>query len=248
MSGIVPLAEWYPALHERWLREGRRYNVGTASRVGYTIHHTAGGSGEPALVYAQFVASWHFSKWARPGGYNFFIGAGGELLEMCGWDHVGAHAPTCNRRRIGVAFQGVFDHMLPNPRQLAAFARLVTDGPVPDDQVGHRDCSTTGCPGARLHAALPLRTDGKDDDMTDGERKMLQEIHRQLTGGVGGSQTVREKTYTAVDALGELLPQMAGLPADVATEVAKQLPAGTVDVDVLAGKVADVIFERAGKA
>ena len=164
MSLYVPLADWYPTLYEKWLREGRRIRVGTTNRTGYTIHHTAGGVAEHPLPYARWIASWHFSRWSRPGGYNFLIGTDGTVLEMCGWEHVGAHAPGCNRSRIGVAFQGHFEFMLPNAAQLAAFGRLASSGVVPNSQVGHRDCSPTGCPGARLYRALPLKTIPTQED------------------------------------------------------------------------------------
>ena len=94
--------------------------------------------------------------------------------------------------------------------------------------------------------------DDEGDDMTPAERKMLEDIHREIfTAGDdkipdgGGSRTLRDRVFQNNAALGRL----DGLtPAAVAAEVAKRLPAGTIDVDLLAGKVADVIFARAGKA
>lgn len=153
---FVPLADWYPSIHRLWLDRGRRLTVALADRTGYTVHHTAGGAGIDEHRYARQVADMHFAKWSRPGGYNFQVGVAGTVFEMCGWQHVGAHAPGCNFATIGVSFQGSFASTMPNAAQLAAFAQLVGEGLVPRRQQGHRDCSSTSCPGDRLYRALPL--------------------------------------------------------------------------------------------
>lgn len=144
-------------MFDRWRRDGTRHPVPITDRVGYTVHHTAGGVGTNPLTYARSVANMHFSNWSRPGGYNFQIGTDGRIFEMCGWGFVGAHAPNCNRNRVGVSFQGSFVSRLPNAQQLEAFSWLVRTHRVPNNQRGHRDCSSTTCPGAALYAALPLR-------------------------------------------------------------------------------------------
>jgi len=41
-------------------------------------------------------------------GYNFLIGEDGRAYEGRGWTCVGAHAPGCNTRSIGIAFIGDF--------------------------------------------------------------------------------------------------------------------------------------------
>ena len=154
---IVPLSEWYESMDRLWLREGRRLTVPLGDRKGWTVHHTAGGVGVDELVYARQVADMHFAKWSRPGGYNFQVGRSGTVFEMVGWEHVGAHAPGCNYNSIGVAFQGDFARTLPNQFQLDAFGWLVAAGEVPNVQQGHRDCSSTSCPGDELYDRLPLK-------------------------------------------------------------------------------------------
>ena len=108
----------------------------------------------------------------RPGGYNFLIGLDGVIREMCGWEFVGAHAPTCNRPTIGVAFQGTYSARLPSDLQLRAFNGLVSSHQVPNRQQGHRDCSATSCAGSALHRALPLDVD-QEDEMTPEQEARL---------------------------------------------------------------------------
>jgi len=167
---IVPLAEWYPAMHRLWVAEGRRLHVPIEERKAFTVHHTDGGAGSDPLAYARRVADFHYHDrgWRRPGGYNFQIGTDGTVFEMCGWEWVGAHAPGCNYSTVGVSFQGRFHDRMPNDAQLSAFASLA--GPA---QQGHRDCSATSCPGDRLYRALPLQ----EDDMPDAN-----EIARAVWG------------------------------------------------------------------
>lgn len=153
---ILELSEWHPSLFAKWESNGRRLYTPLSSRKGYTIHHSAGGDGRGGLGYAKEVGNWHFSKWSRPGGYNFFIPEDGSILEMCGWNYIGAHAPGCNTNSIGVCFQGTFNNGLPNETQLESFAWLLNKHGVPKNQQGHRDCSSTGCPGDALYRELPL--------------------------------------------------------------------------------------------
>lgn len=166
---IIPLPDWYPSMYDLWRREGRRLSVPIGDRVGYTVHQTAGGDRSSPVGYARGVADYHYHTkgWSRPGGYNFLIGTDGVIRAMCGWGFVGAHAPGCNYNRIGVAFQGTFATKLPNSKQLRAFSDLVGQNRVPNNQTGHRDCSSTTCPGAELYRALPLnvQTPKEEDEV-----------------------------------------------------------------------------------
>lgn len=191
MSIIVPLSDWYPDLYRRWQDSDRRYWVPLSDRTGYTVHHTDGGFGQAPRRYAQGVGDWHYSKWSRPGGYNFQIGRDGTVFEMCGWEHVGAHAPGCNYSTIGVSFQGSYNDRLPNDRQLEAFSQLVNEGPVPARQQGHRDCSSTTCPGARLYRALPL--DVEEDEVTEQD---YEEIAERVARKLGFYDNGRLRSYS----------------------------------------------------
>lgn len=241
---ITPLSEWYPTMHSKWVREGRRVFSPKGRRTGYTIHHTAGGTGQDPVRYAQSVASWHYQKWARPGGYNFLIGTDGSVFEMCGWDWVGAHAPGCNYDTIGVSFQGLFSATLPNDGQLAAFAGLVGANSVPNVQRGHRQCKpSTPCPGGRLYAALPLDVQ-QGDVMTPDQEAKLDEVLERLSDRETRGHIARE-VEVIKQAVGRL--DAAGLtPDSIARAVVQALPAGTISAKQVADAVADVLAARLG--
>ena len=106
-------------------------------------------------------------------------------------------------------------------------------------------------PGVKFPATrfFSLLDDEGDDMNAAQERKLdglIQTVERAL------DRDRRPSLWRDVDqikqAVGRLDGAIPNLAADVAAEVAAQLPAGTVDVDVLAGKVADVIFARVGDA
>ena len=216
---IIPLSEWYPAMDRLWLREGRRLSVPIAHRKGYVVHHTDGGVGQDELGYARAVADMHFQKWSRPGGYNFQIGNRGTIFEMCGWEYVGAHAPGCNYSKIGVSFQGNFAHRLPNQTMLDAFGWLVATHPVPNVQQGHRDCSSTSCPGDELYDHLPLEVRIPDppkppdpeeiDFMADPE--IAKALHR-----LADAQQVRNQVEVAREVAA--IRDRAGKPVDPASD------------------------------
>lgn len=180
---ITLLEDWYPELHRQWVDEGRRLYVPVSERIGFTIHHTAGGDGDDPESYARWVADDHYRKWERPGGYNFQIGLDGTIFEMCSWEYVGAHAPGCNYSTIGVSFQGTFHSRVPNDRQLKAFSRLVAGGPVDNDQQGHRDCSSTTCPGDALYARLPLHVE--EDPMATLDQEDVDNIAEAVARKLG---------------------------------------------------------------
>lgn len=213
MTAIVPLSSWYPTMYDQWVREGRRLWAGIAVRTGWMVHHTAGGVGQDARRYARWVASYHYGKWRRPGGYNFFIPEDGTILEMCSWDWIGAHAPGANTSDIGVAFQGTFESRMPNRQQQAAFAALVGMGRVPNRQRGHRDVSSTSCPGRTLHRALPLSVTTPPAPAPPELLPVIEEddmrlIHLDRRGGTAYVPDVATKT---------LLPLNARWQADAVT-------------------------------
>jgi len=224
------------------------------------LHHGAAGTSDAATAcgYVRYHQRTH--GWADI-GYSFLI-AQGRVLEGRGAGRVGAHTAGDNIGSHGICMVGNYESRLPNTADLDALVWLVRhgieqgwwEGPITG---GHRDApgASTSCPGRRLWQHIPeinRQILDEGDDMTPAERKMLEDIHREIfTAGDdkipdgGGSRTLRDRVFQNNAALGRL----DGLtPAAVAAEVAKRLPAGTIDVDLLAGKVADVIFARAGKA
>lgn len=167
---FVELKDWFPEYAALWdaIKESKR---APERRRGIVIHHTAGGASTESLAYARLVCRWHWNKvgasgnpWRRPGGYQEQIGLDGVSREMTGLPYRGIHSGTyaSNRDFIAISFQGNFAHVLPNDDQLDTaverVARITADlkwtQPAPLI-TGHRDHSTTTCPGERLYRALP---------------------------------------------------------------------------------------------
>lgn len=61
-------------------------------------------------------------------GYNFLVGADGNVYEGRGWHKVGAHTKDYNQKSLGVAFIGSFHVEKATKPQVAAFMRLVREG------------------------------------------------------------------------------------------------------------------------
>ncbi|KAJ1518816.1 hypothetical protein ONE63_008156 [Megalurothrips usitatus] len=80
-------------------------------------------------------------------GYNFLVGGDGRVYEGRGWDSVGAHTLSWNRRSLGVALIGNFTEAAAPDRQAAAALELIRVG------VGLGKLSA----GHRLAAACQLR-------------------------------------------------------------------------------------------
>lgn len=166
---VIPLSVWYPEMHQRWLRDGVKQSVPLESRTGWTVHHTDGGVWDDPLAYARFVARMHFEEWNRPGGYNVLVGLDAVGREMTPFGFIGAHAPTCNRYRLGLAFQGSYARRTPSESMLNEAGRIIRDTSVPNDQNGHRDCSSTTCPGSSLYRILPIPIPAKPEPTPDEE-------------------------------------------------------------------------------
>lgn len=61
-------------------------------------------------------------------GYNFLVGADGNVYDGRGWHKVGAHTRYYNHVSIGVAFIGTFENVKAPKEQVAAFWRLMREG------------------------------------------------------------------------------------------------------------------------
>lgn len=173
---MIPLKTWYPAMHTKWqarlaeLRaRGVKVDFALSERIGWTIHHTVGGIGVNATAYARSVADQHWAQWRRPGGYNFMVGWDGQIREMCGYLHEGAHAGTnqWNEDTLGLAFQGDFRNSPPPGYMLSAGGGFIGATPIPTDQWTHREVrpTFTTCPGDALIAELPLEPTMTKDEI-----------------------------------------------------------------------------------
>lgn len=178
MPRIIPLAEWYPAMARRWEGSPRRYPIPLSERRGWTIHHF--GFRAATLERIRRVADDHFSKWQRPGGYNFCV-YNGDVLSMCGEGFVGAHAPGGNRVTLGVAFPYSLVSNPPSQVDIDAARWLLGQVPIPGSQWPHSHWSATTCPGNAGRALLPLSP--LEDDMaklSEEAQEFYEQMYEQL--------------------------------------------------------------------
>ncbi|KAM3912273.1 peptidoglycan recognition protein 1-like [Leptodactylus fuscus] len=93
-------------------------------------------------------------------GYNFLIGSDGTILEGRGWSKVGAHAKGFNSMSIGICFIGNFQNGLPSEAAINAAKSLIRCGvelkkiKVNYTVKGHKDVTSTSCPGDALYNNL----------------------------------------------------------------------------------------------
>lgn len=96
---IITRAQWGARKFAR-----PRTTVSISSRKWFVVHYP--GAGTPpkdVKAYAKWIERIHMDQngWAGV-GYNYFIGADGQIAEGCGRDIVGAHSPNHNVDGIGV--------------------------------------------------------------------------------------------------------------------------------------------------
>lgn len=96
------------------------------------INHTATKNCTSRLECIHYVRSFQsFHMETRQWfdiGYNFLIGADGNVYEGRGWQKVGAHTKFYNETSIGIAFIGTFCHVNAPKEQIASFMRLIREG------------------------------------------------------------------------------------------------------------------------
>ncbi|XP_055851973.1 peptidoglycan-recognition protein LB-like [Episyrphus balteatus] len=93
-------------------------------------------------------------------GYNFAVGADGNVYVGRGFGVVGAHAPRYNNKSIGLLLIGNFMEKLP-PKPMMEVAQKFIAYAVEHDHVvvnytlyGHRQVRDTECPGTAFFAQL----------------------------------------------------------------------------------------------
>lgn len=140
------------------------------------IHHTASEnssdkSKKHAYKFAYTVQGWHMNEngWADS-GQHFTVSRGGYVMEgrHTSLKHLkdgsgfvqGAHAPGANTDGIGIENEGTYTDGAP-PKELwkglVAFCAYACQqfGIDPNEIYGHRDFSSTECPGNAFYAKLP---------------------------------------------------------------------------------------------
>ncbi len=147
------------------------------------VHHTVTATNEPdpagrvRAIYHYHVVNRRWSDIA----YNFLVDGAGRIYEgrwarsygpgqvhdgEDGGGHgvIGSHARGHNTGSLGIAVLGTYDgHTGPTDAALNAVAVLVAwklgprgvDPRAPGAFVGHRDVTSTGCPGDGVHQRLP---------------------------------------------------------------------------------------------
>ncbi|XP_064611539.1 peptidoglycan-recognition protein SD-like isoform X2 [Liolophura sinensis] len=152
---IVTRAEW-----------GARNSQGgpwplTQIPKGIFIHHSATGScynQQSCAAEVRSFQNYHMdSKHWGDVAYSFIVGEDGDVYEGRGWNQIGAHTYGHNHDALGFCVIGTFTGHLPNDAALSAVRRLI-DCAVQNGKViknyslkGHRDVSSTECPGQKLY-------------------------------------------------------------------------------------------------
>jgi N-acetylmuramoyl-L-alanine amidase len=170
-DAIVARSQWAPDLPWNWdaCPGGPEYSyVGTAI-VHHTVNSNAYGPGDSVGImrgiWAYHVQSLGYCDIA----YNFIVDNYGTAFEgrLGGIDQpvVGAHAIGANYGTTGVAVLGTFSSVLPSNGALGTLENVIRwklyihganpfDDPAADI-LGHRDTSSTECPGDALYNYLP---------------------------------------------------------------------------------------------
>eukprot|EP00105_Crassostrea_gigas_P026932 XP_011448071.1 PREDICTED: peptidoglycan-recognition protein SC2-like isoform X3 [Crassostrea gigas] len=127
----------------------------------FFIHHTTGSRCYDFSTCAAKVRNtqnYHMNTkgWSDI-GYSFLVGEDGAVYEGRGWNNVGAHTSGYNSQSFAAAVMGNFMTTKPNTAALNAVKNLIQCG-VNLGHItstyrlyGHRDVSTSSCPGDALY-------------------------------------------------------------------------------------------------
>jgi hypothetical protein len=193
-----------PTIHSRgaW---GARSPRGTIPILNYrpdkiVIHHTATGnvtdySQSWAFQLSRAIQNWHMDNngWADS-GQQFTISRGGYIMEgrysslsrLQGGTSFpqGVHAPGANTSSIGIENEGTYTSVGPTTALWNSMVQMCAYicqqyGISPSRIYGHRDFSSTACPGNTLYSRLP---------------QLRNEVAAALGGGGGGYSSIVSST------------------------------------------------------
>lgn len=177
------------------------------------LHHA-----EASRASAEDIHRWHLDRGWSGIGYHYFVRKDGDVWRGRPEDTVGAHAGSAsgyNSRSIGICFEGNYMTETMPEAQLAAGRALLADiegrhgGRL--KIIGHRDVTSTDCPGARFPMARL-----KDYEEAD---EVVKQIKMQIDG--------REYTIDAIEKDGANFVRLRSLEQagyDVTFDAAKRLP------------------------
>ncbi|CAD7092420.1 unnamed protein product [Hermetia illucens] len=129
------------------------------------IHHTDSPgvctTTDPCKAAMRSIQNYHMkSNGWKDIGYSFAVGGDGNIYEGRGYNVVGAHAPGYNSRSIGLVLIGNFMKSSPPDEMIAAaknfIASAISAGKLSKDYklIGHRQATSTSCPGNKLYAEI----------------------------------------------------------------------------------------------
>lgn len=160
MVTVIPRLAWTTAANGR---KGRPIDPATA--IGVTYHWPTGNdllNLSMTQVFAK-LRTWraqHLAKGWADIGYNFAIDGSGRVYYLTGFN-VGAHAGGTgegNRRTVGVVLI-VGENEAPSEKMIAAakafhLEKVIPRLPRAKRVFGHRDWTSTECPGNRVYANI----------------------------------------------------------------------------------------------
>ncbi|XP_055851974.1 peptidoglycan-recognition protein SC2 [Episyrphus balteatus] len=128
------------------------------------IHHSAGSycnTTETCKQQMRNIQSYHMKTLGWDDiGYNFGIGADGNVYEGRGFGIQGAHASGWNTKSIGIMFIGNYNDHTPTNTQILLAKELLNEGVFQGYLspkyvlYGHRQVGKTECPGNKLFAEI----------------------------------------------------------------------------------------------
>lgn len=123
------------------------------------IHHVGNTNRD---VSASDIHRWHLENGWVGIGYHYVIRKNGVIERGRPVDTVGAHCYGANSYTVGINVVGNFEDHVPSRQQVVSVMRLVTElcrmyalEPSDNTILGHRDVTSTACPGENLYAILP---------------------------------------------------------------------------------------------
>lgn len=150
-----------------WQANPPKENYTQHTPMKITIHHTAGHypqTYEDALSEIQFIQDYHQNAkgWIDI-GYHFLIDPIGDIFEGRPIMVVGAHVANKNTNNIGISIMGNYHPPVNNEvtdNTINALVTMVkyikTKYSIPQSEFyGHRDFSSTDCPGDILYSKIP---------------------------------------------------------------------------------------------
>ncbi|MFJ9558040.1 N-acetylmuramoyl-L-alanine amidase [Nocardiopsis sp. NPDC101807] len=127
-----------------------RQTVGWGSRTEVTLHYSEG----PTSQSVRSIQNFHMDvrKWSDI-GYNLLVDEAGVAYEGRGWNTLGAHAAPRNVQGVGICFIGR-DGMTPAAKRTVVelYDEACAKAGRTLARKGHRDVSSTSCPGANNYA------------------------------------------------------------------------------------------------